>query len=186
MIQRMLAIWSLVPLCFLNPAWTSGSSRSLVFCIKQVFINVGCLCAQWVQGWNPCCWKSFKGGNWWYSEKIIEPAVSVPGWELGILGWRSFPWTEEGLGGMDGIHCREDIGEGGKVAYALPQRAGEWKRVSVWPGMWMGGGRRQVECFLWMSSSHSGQFSPTPTPFSSLSLFPLLPSLCLELLLFSH
>ena len=27
MIQRMLAIWSLVPLPFLQPAWTSGSSR---------------------------------------------------------------------------------------------------------------------------------------------------------------
>ena len=27
MIQRMLAIWSLVPLPFLNPAWTSGSSQ---------------------------------------------------------------------------------------------------------------------------------------------------------------
>ena len=26
MIQQMLAIWSLVPLPFLNPAWTSGSS----------------------------------------------------------------------------------------------------------------------------------------------------------------
>ena len=27
MIQRMLAIWSLVPLLFLKPAWTSGSSQ---------------------------------------------------------------------------------------------------------------------------------------------------------------
>ena len=27
MIQQMLAIWSLVPLPFLKPAWTSGSSR---------------------------------------------------------------------------------------------------------------------------------------------------------------
>ena len=27
MIQRMLAIWSLVPLSFLKPAWTSGSSQ---------------------------------------------------------------------------------------------------------------------------------------------------------------
>ena len=27
MIQRMLAFWSLVPLPFLKPAWTSGSSR---------------------------------------------------------------------------------------------------------------------------------------------------------------
>ena len=31
MIQRMLAIWSLVPLPFLKPAWTSGSSR-LMYC----------------------------------------------------------------------------------------------------------------------------------------------------------
>ena len=31
MIQRMLAIWSLVPLFFLNPAWTSGSS-CFVYC----------------------------------------------------------------------------------------------------------------------------------------------------------
>ena len=29
MIQRMLGIWPLVPLYFLNPAWTSGSSRLL-------------------------------------------------------------------------------------------------------------------------------------------------------------
>ena len=27
MIQQMLAVWSLVPLHFLNPAWTSGSSQ---------------------------------------------------------------------------------------------------------------------------------------------------------------
>ena len=31
MIQRMLAIWSLVPLPFLNPAWTSGSSRFMYY-----------------------------------------------------------------------------------------------------------------------------------------------------------
>ena len=31
MIQWMLAIWSLVPLPFLNPAWTSGSSQ-LTYC----------------------------------------------------------------------------------------------------------------------------------------------------------
>ena len=30
MIQRMLAIWSLVPLPFLNPAWTSGSSLNIL------------------------------------------------------------------------------------------------------------------------------------------------------------
>ena len=31
MIQWMLAIWSLVPLPFLNPAWTSGSSRFMYY-----------------------------------------------------------------------------------------------------------------------------------------------------------
>ena len=31
MIKRMLAIWSLVPLPFLNPAWTSGSSQFMYF-----------------------------------------------------------------------------------------------------------------------------------------------------------
>ena len=31
MIQQMLAIWSLVPLPFLNPAWTSGSSQFTYF-----------------------------------------------------------------------------------------------------------------------------------------------------------
>ena len=31
MIQRMLAIWSLVPLPFLNPAWTCGSSQLTCF-----------------------------------------------------------------------------------------------------------------------------------------------------------
>ena len=31
MIQWMLAIWSLAPLSFLNPAWTSGSSRFIYY-----------------------------------------------------------------------------------------------------------------------------------------------------------
>ena len=35
-IQRMLAIWSLVPLPFLKPAWTSGSSR-FMYCWSLVW-----------------------------------------------------------------------------------------------------------------------------------------------------
>ena len=38
MIQRMLAIWSLVPLPFLNPAWTSGSSW-FKYCLKPGLEN---------------------------------------------------------------------------------------------------------------------------------------------------
>ena len=37
MIQRMLAIWSLVPLPFLNPAWTSGSSQ-FMYCWSLAWI----------------------------------------------------------------------------------------------------------------------------------------------------
>ena len=36
MIQQMLAIWSLVPLPFLKPAWTSGSSR-FTYCWRLVW-----------------------------------------------------------------------------------------------------------------------------------------------------
>ena len=38
MIQRMLAIWSLVPLPFLKPAWTSGSSQ-FMYCLKPGLEN---------------------------------------------------------------------------------------------------------------------------------------------------
>ena len=54
MIQRMLAIWSLVPLSFLKPAWTPGSS----LLIKVIFLNhfssawntVGVYCEEWDDG----------------------------------------------------------------------------------------------------------------------------------------
>ena len=36
MIQRMLAIWSLVPLPFLKPAWTSGSSQFTYCCTSDL------------------------------------------------------------------------------------------------------------------------------------------------------
>ena len=50
MIQRMLAIWSLVPLPFLKPAWTSVSIKQLV-----------------VRNWLMWLWKldSLKICSWW-------------------------------------------------------------------------------------------------------------------------
>ena len=50
MIQQMLVIWSLVPLPFLKPAWTSGSSWftycwSLAWRILSVFL---CICWFWI------------------------------------------------------------------------------------------------------------------------------------------
>ena len=45
MIQRMLAIWSLVPLPFPKPAWTSGSSQCTIsnperWCCESVALNM--------------------------------------------------------------------------------------------------------------------------------------------------
>ena len=50
MIQWMLAIWSLVPLPFLNPAWTSGSSQ-FTYCWNLVWriLSINCYHVRWVQ-----------------------------------------------------------------------------------------------------------------------------------------
>ena len=48
MTQRILAIWSLVPLPFLKPAWTSGSSRLLRFILfPSLSLKVVWLNQQW-------------------------------------------------------------------------------------------------------------------------------------------
>ena len=49
MIQWMLAIWSLIPLPFLNPAWTSGSSR-FTYCRSLIwrFLSITLL-VRWLQ-----------------------------------------------------------------------------------------------------------------------------------------
>ena len=50
MIQQMLAIWSLVPLPFLNPAWTSGSSQ-FMYCWSLARRTLSILCehVRWVK-----------------------------------------------------------------------------------------------------------------------------------------
>ena len=42
MIQQMLAIWSLVPLPFLNPAWTSGSSHTVETWLGKFWALLAC------------------------------------------------------------------------------------------------------------------------------------------------
>ena len=47
MIQQMLAIWSLVPLPFLKPAWTSGSSRfTYCWCLAWRILNITLLACE--------------------------------------------------------------------------------------------------------------------------------------------
>ena len=50
MIQQMLAIWSLGPLPFLNPAWTSEISQFICYwSLAWRILSITCLCARWVQ-----------------------------------------------------------------------------------------------------------------------------------------
>ena len=61
MIQWMLAIWSLVPVPFLNPAWTSGSSW-FTYCWSLAWRIFSITCV-----WDECCcavaWAFFRKGN---------------------------------------------------------------------------------------------------------------------------
>ena len=52
MIQWMLAIWSLVPLPFLNPSWTSGSSQ-FTYCWS---FNLENFDHYFVSVWDECNW----------------------------------------------------------------------------------------------------------------------------------
>ena len=48
--QRILAIWTLILLLFLNPAWTSGSSQ-FTYCWNLVWriLSINCYHVRWVQ-----------------------------------------------------------------------------------------------------------------------------------------
>ena len=52
MIQQMLAIWSLVPLPFLKPAWTAGSSWFTYCWSLRVFSIESVLCIRWPKYWS--------------------------------------------------------------------------------------------------------------------------------------
>ena len=107
-IQRMLAIWSLVPLPFLKAAWTSGSSWfmccwSLAWRIlSNYFTSMSdeCNCAVvWVffgiaflWGWNknwpcPVLWPLLSFPNFWHTECSTFTASSFRIWNssTGIL-----------------------------------------------------------------------------------------------------
>ena len=87
MIQRMLAIWSLVLLPFLKPAWTSGSSWFMYCCL---------MLSRWVYGFssshiwlwesdhkkvralkNWCLWTLVNKGSWESLCKEIQPVHPI-------------------------------------------------------------------------------------------------------------
>ena len=73
MIQQMLAIWCLVPLPFLKPAWTSGSSQFMYrwsLAWRNLSLQKGCLQNRWC--WYHLCGSS---GDWcqaWYGGHLCS------------------------------------------------------------------------------------------------------------------
>ena len=85
MIQRMLAIWSLVPLPFLKPAWTSGSSRfmycwSLAWRILSITLSA---CAKSLQSCPTLC--DPRDGS------LIQQILAI--WSLVPLPFLNPTWT---------------------------------------------------------------------------------------------
>ena len=82
MSQWMLSIWSLVPLPYLNPAWTSGSSQ-FMYCVAWLgeFQVILCLRVRWMQLCNnlnflwPC---HSLGLEWKMTFSSLEPLLSFP------------------------------------------------------------------------------------------------------------
>ena len=106
MIQWMLAIWSLVPLPFLNPACTSESSWftycwawSLAWRILNVTL-LGCEIAQLYSSMNILKVASYFSSRFYKWASLVAQLVKNPPamWETWVwfLGWED-PWRRERL-----------------------------------------------------------------------------------------
>ena len=79
MILHVLAIWSLVPLPFLNPAWTSGSFQ-FTYCLSLTWCILGKI-LQWVQLYSNLnsLWHCFSLGFKWkltFSSPVVTAEFS--------------------------------------------------------------------------------------------------------------
>ena len=86
MIQRMLAIWSLVPLSFLNPAWTCGSSHTVHILLKPGLENFE---HYFASVWDECncvvVWTFFGIvflWDWNENFPVLWPLLSFPNWHI--------------------------------------------------------------------------------------------------------
>ena len=66
MIHRMLAIWSLVPLPFLNPAWTSGISQfTCCWSLAWRILNITLLACE------------ISASMWWFEHSLAFPFFGI-------------------------------------------------------------------------------------------------------------
>ena len=82
MIQCILAIWSLVPLSFLNPAWTSGSSR-FMYCENLAWriLSITLLTCEMMQLCSSLSilWHCLSlGWEWNWPFPVLWPLLSFP------------------------------------------------------------------------------------------------------------
>ena len=86
--QWMLTIWSLVPLPFLNPAWTSGSSW-FTYCwsLSEEFSTLLCYCVRWVQLCSSVSilWQCLSLGLEW--KLTISSPVATPEFPNLLVYW---------------------------------------------------------------------------------------------------
>ena len=74
MIQRMLAIWSLVPLPFLNPTWTSGSSR-FTYCWSLWYMCY--IAVLWIFLWLSCIKRSMFKYKYYYRKLLFSETICI-------------------------------------------------------------------------------------------------------------
>ena len=112
MMQSMLAIWSLVPLHFLNPAYTSGNSKFM--CWRRILKDFEhCLASMWNVCNHAVVWTLFGiallsvwNGNWlfqsWCTPRLRERS-SEPHNRLSLtclLVFKGLLWRHGSAGGM--------------------------------------------------------------------------------------
>ena len=99
MIQHMLEIWSLVPLSFLNPPWTTGISQftyclslawrilsiTMLACKMSAIVQLPCLSLDWNENWHfPILWPLLSFPNllayWVYHLNKILLGFEIAHW----------------------------------------------------------------------------------------------------------
>ena len=112
MIQRMLVIWSLVPLPFLKPAWTSWSSRFTYCVLKPSSENFEhYFTSMWDEGNCVVVWAFFGiAFVWLWRRKWQSTPVLLPGKSH---GWRSLvgysPWDRKESDTTERLHSLHSL-----------------------------------------------------------------------------
>ena len=152
MIQWMLAIWSLVPLPFLNPAWTSGSSHTVEawlgefwallpsvwdecnFAVVWAFFGIAFL-----RDWTSKCTKAVMQDAWCKELPVTLPTTHQASWEdrdglhLFVPNVKG-PWSVSKAPPFCGQADRSQRGGGGGGRWSEAGEGGRQSREETWPG----------------------------------------------------